>query len=143
VEVVTAWIVLGVILLIAELFIPGFAIAMFGIACIFSGILAAVGVTFNGQLIAFGVTTAVMFVTVRPMVLKHLDARHVKTNVDALVGKTGVVTQRIDPAAHTGRVVVEGDDWRALSVEEVTVETGNRVQVVRVEGTKLFVKRSA
>lgn len=137
----TLWIVAGVLLLILEMFTPGFAAAVFGIACIFAGALAYFDVSFNGQLIGFAVMTLVLFVTVRPLVLKYMDrGRHVRTNVDALIGKVGVVTQRIDPETLTGRVVVEGDDWRAVPIEEATIEQGQRVDIVAVKGTKLFVK---
>jgi len=138
----TAWVVAGMVLLIAEIFVPGFAVAAFGLACLAAGASAFLGWGTNAQLLTFAATTAFVFLTIRPVVLRYLDAHggRVRTNVGGLIGKTGVVSQRIDPASHTGRVVVEGDDWRAIPVDEEPLETGRQVQVVGVEGTKLFVR---
>lgn len=63
-----------------------------------------------------------------------------RTNVDALLEKTGLVTERIDGLAGTGRVKVGGEDWRADAVDDSTIETGSRVRVVRIEGITLKVQ---
>jgi membrane protein implicated in regulation of membrane protease activity len=56
------------------------------------------------------------------------------------VGKTGRVSERIDRAANTGRVIVEGDDWRAVSENDVPIESGARVEIIRVDSTILLVR---
>jgi membrane protein implicated in regulation of membrane protease activity len=138
----TIWVVLGIALLIAEVFIPGFAVAAFGLACIAAGICAFLDWGLNVQLMTFAAVTLFVFVTIRPLVLRYLDAHggHFRTNVGALVGKVGVVSQCLDPASHTGRVVVEGDDWRAIPIDGSPLESGRQVEVVGVQGTRLFVR---
>src|SRR5213076_2955211 len=69
------------------------------------------------------------------------SSREIRTNVDALLGRVGVVSERIDPASGRGRIVVEGEDWRAASLMDTALEQGARVIVVRVEGTTLFVDK--
>lgn len=139
----TTWIIAGIVLLIAEVFIPGFAVAALGLAGIVTGLAALYGAGLNGQLLIFAVTSLFVFITIRPLVLKYLDRRdvQVQTNAEALVGRMAIVSERIDPQAHTGRVDVFGDNWRAIAVDNAVCEPGQRVEVVRVEGTKLFVKR--
>ena len=61
--------------------------------------------------------------------------------MDALAGKTGVVTERIAPGVRPGRVLVEGENWRGASVDGVVLEPGTRVMVVQVDGTTLMVER--
>lgn len=138
----TVWVVVGIALLTAEIFIPGFAVAAFGLACIAAGICAYLEWGLNVQLLTFAVVTVFVFVTIRPLVLRYLDASggRVQTNVAALVGKIGVVSQRIDPSAHTGRVVVEGDDWRAVPIDNLPLDAGRKVEVVGVQGTSLYVR---
>jgi len=46
----------------------------------------------------------------------------------------GIVSERIDPTTGKGRVLVEGEDWRAASLMDAALEPGTRVMVVRVEG---------
>jgi membrane protein implicated in regulation of membrane protease activity len=138
----TVWVVVGIALLIAEIFIPGFAVAAFGLACLAAAACAFLNWGLNVQLLTFAAVTLFVFVTIRPLVLRYLDAHggHVQTNVGGLVGKIGVVTQRIDPATHSGRVVVEGDDWRAVPIDDAPLDTGRRVEIVGVQGTRLFVR---
>lgn len=83
-----------------------------------------------------------VFFGIRPLFLKHFDlsGRGVKTNVDALVGKTAIVSERIDPDTNKGRVIIEGENWRGQSADEAFIEVGEKVTVVRVEGTKLVVR---
>jgi len=58
--------------------------------------------------------------------------------VDALLGKTGVVTERIAPGG-TGRVKVEGEDWRGASSD--VLEPGTLVTIIQVDGTTLMVEK--
>ena len=60
---------------------------------------------------------------------------------DALAGRVGIVSERIDPATGKGRVLVEGEDWRAASLMDAALEPGTRVMVVRVEGATLYVDK--
>ncbi len=136
------WIIAGVLLLIGEIFTPGFLLASFGLACFASGLVAALSFGLKAQVIIFSVITLVVFFGIRPVILKyfHRSGSGLKTNVDALVGKKGVVIDLIDPAFNTGRVIVDGENWRGISVDDETIEKDARILVIRVEGTKLFVK---
>ena len=49
------------------------------------------------------------------------------------------VTEDIDNLAAHGRVEVLGNDWAARSTENVRIQKGTKVQVVRIEGVKLIV----
>lgn len=64
-----------------------------------------------------------------------------RTGVDALLGKTGIVTERIEPHTGTGRVKVEGEDWRGASSDGTVIEPGTRVTIIQVDGTTLMVEK--
>ncbi len=138
------WVIVALILLIAEVFVPGFLAASFAIGCFFSAIVAAAGFGLKGQILGFIAGTLVAFFGVRPFFTKYCykASGGIKTNVDALSGTTGRVTEAIDPASGSGRVRLGGDDWKAVSVEDQAIEAGALVEVVRIEGVKLFVKPS-
>jgi membrane protein implicated in regulation of membrane protease activity len=40
-----------------------------------------------------------------------------------------------------GRVIVEGENWRGVSVDGAVLEPGTPVMVVQVDGTTLMVER--
>src|SRR5437667_9452140 len=91
--------------------------------------------------LSFAAGTLLSLVGIRPFLLRYLHPRgtEIRTNVDALAGRVGIVSERIDPATGKGRVLVEGEDWRAASLMDAALEPGTRVMVVRVEGATLYV----
>jgi len=138
------WTVAGVLLLVAEMFAPGFWLACVAIGCFAAGLVGLAPVGLTGQVIAFAASTLASLVGIRPFLRRHFrleSGTGVRTNVDALLGKTGVVTERIDGGARSGRVIVEGENWRGASVDQAVLEPGTRVMVVQVDGTTLMVER--
>ena len=63
-----------------------------------------------------------------------------KTNADALLGRKAIVSERIDAAQHTGRVAVDGDDWKAVSSDGAVIEKGTEVTIVKMDSIILTVK---
>ena len=66
-----------------------------------------------------------------------------QAGVDALLGKRGVVLERIDPVSRQGRVKVDGEDWRGASVDDTPIEVGARITVIQVDGTTLMVEKES
>jgi membrane protein implicated in regulation of membrane protease activity len=138
------WFVAAVLLLIAEMFTPGFWLACAAIGCLAAGVVGLI--PFTGlalQTITFAVTSVLSMVGLRPVLARHFlltGSRSLRTGVDALLGKTGVVTERIEPG-RTGRLVVEGEDWRGVSLDATVIEPGARVTVIQVDGTTLVVEK--
>lgn len=142
-ELWVIWIIVGILLIIGEIFTPGFLLACFGLACCAAGLIAALTFGLRAQIITFSLTTLALFFGIRPIMLKYLhkSGSKLKTNIDALIGRNGVVVERIDGASGTGRVLVGGENWRGVSVDEKVIEKGEKIEVVRVEGTKLLVRK--
>lgn len=136
------WVIVAIVLFIAEIFTPGFLLACFGVACLAAGLVSFFGLRIEVQIITFSISTIVVFFGIRPFMLKYFysSAAKIKTNVDALVGKTGIVSERIDPNTNKGRVIVGGEDWKGVSIDETVIEVGEKITVVKVDGTKLLVK---
>lgn len=85
-----------------------------------------------------GIITAISFFG---LVSIGLKARKVPviTGFESLAGKTGFARTNLEPS---GSVHVAGEIWSADLVEgEQTVQTGERVKVVRVDGLRLKVKK--
>ncbi|MBK9075420.1 MAG: NfeD family protein [Flavobacteriales bacterium] len=121
-------------LCIAEIFVPGFWLLCLGIGCIGGSITAAVHLGPSAQLLAFSAMSLVAFFTIRPLLMKRMwKDTGVRTNVDALVGQRGRVTQDFEPGLRLGRVSAAGDDWRAECTTDRALRIGDLVDVVRVE----------
>ncbi|MBV6404931.1 MAG: NfeD family protein [Flavobacteriales bacterium] len=135
------WAGMGLLLLIAEIFVPGFFLLCLGIGCAGGSIAAALGAGPSMQLLAFSAVSLVAFFTIRPLLMKKLwTGETVRTNVDALIGRRARVTQDFEPALRLGRVAIDGDDWRAECTTDRALRTGDLVDIVRVESNTLVVK---
>jgi membrane-bound serine protease (ClpP class) len=66
--------------------------------------------------------------------------RPVLTGQESLVGQSGVAKTRVEPL---GQVQAAGELWSAVAAEgSARIRKGDRVEVVRVEGLRLIVKKS-
>ncbi len=143
-EVWHIWVIVALLFGIAEIFAPSFIAMSIAIGCLLAALGAGFDASFKMQLLLFSAGTAIAFFTVRPFMLKfaHRKNNTVKTNVDALVGKTGRVTEAIDNSLATGRAMVEGDDWRVLTQDDSIVNVGEMVEVMKVDSTRLIVRKA-
>ena len=138
------WIVLAALLLVAEMLAPGFWLACVAIGCLAAGITGLLPIGLVGQVAVFALATDGSLLGLRPLLLRRFlrsRSTDLRTNVDALIGKTGYVSLRIEAGSRPGRVIVEGEDWRGVSVDDITLEPGTKVTVLQVDGTTLVVER--
>lgn len=143
-EIWHIWVIVALIFGIIEIFTPSFIAFSIAIGCLFSAAAAGFDTSIKIQLLAFSIGTAIAFFGVRPFMMRfaHKKSNAVKTNVDALIGKTGRVTEAINNAQNTGRAIVEGDDWRAISEDNSVINAGETVEVIKVDSTRLIVKKT-
>jgi len=143
IEVWHIWIIVAVFLFIIEIFAPTFLSSCLALGCIASGIFAYFGFGIKVQLIMFSIGTLASFFGVRPFMLKyaHKKSGKIKTNMDALAGKTGRVSVTIDSSQNQGRVIVDGDDWKAETENNEIINVGERVEVLKIDSTILIVKQ--
>ncbi len=138
------WVIVAILLFIGEIFAPTFLLACLGLGCLVSAISAGLGFGLKGQLVGFILGTLVSYGGVRPFFQKfmHRPSERARTNVDALIGKVGRVVVTVEPTTPSGRVIVGGDDWRAVNSEDGMIEPGASVEVLRIEGTTLYVRKA-
>lgn len=118
----------------------------FYLTCLALGALAAVladacCLPFWCQLIVFAAVTAVSIFFLRPYLVRtiHRNADHRLSNTDALLGRTGRVTEAI-PADGYGRVQIDGDYWKARSEHAEAFAEGQTVRVVSRESVIISVE---
>ena len=137
------WIIIALIFVIIEMFTSGFAVMCISIGCLFGAVASAIDWELKWQLLVFAIGTALAFMTVRPLVYKFFynKSHEVKTNMDALVGRKALVTERIEGELHPGRVKVDGDDWKAISLEAEAIEVGEAVEITALNSVIVTVKK--
>jgi membrane protein implicated in regulation of membrane protease activity len=139
------WTVLGVILIIAEIFTLGFVLFWFGIGALVAALAAFFGVGFFGQFFIFAVVSIALTLLTRTIFasyFSHGDADQVKTGIDSLPGQIGTVTSASKGALNSGEVKVFGSTWTAFpDVGEKPLLEGEKVEVVRIQGASIYVRR--
>lgn len=136
------WLIIGVLLIIVEIFTPGFFAASMGIGAFAAALAAFLHASLTIQLIVFSIVSVVAIFGLRPFIVRYLyAANEVKTNADALLGKMGTVTSAPDATTELGRMRVDGDEWQytlAGGVGEVKV--GQKVRIVARDSIILTVE---
>ena len=142
-EIWHIWVIVALVFVIVEIFTTGFAVMCISFGCLFGAAASALDWDIKWQLLAFAVGTVLAFMTVRPLVYKlfYKKGEEVKTNVEALVGRLAIVTERIEGELHAGRVKVDGDDWKAVSLDAEPIEVGEAVEVTAINSVILTVKK--
>ena len=136
------WMYAAIILFIIELFTPGFIVACLGIGSVIASLIAYIGLDLDAQLIGFAVSTLLSLFVIRPMLYNKNGAEDkIQTNTEALIGRKARVTEIINSTLNTGRVSIDGDVWRAKSVDGETIEINNQVQVLSINSTIVTVKK--
>ncbi len=135
------WAIVAVICLILELSSGDFFIICFSIGAVFAAIAAALSLSFYWQLALFTLFSVIAIFTVRPLALRYLHKNDPNraSNADALLGRTGRVTEEI-PADGTGYVQIDGDLWRAVSSNKTAIKQGVSVRIVGRESTIVTVE---
>ena len=144
-EVYQIWLIAAIVLAILEIATAGFGVICFAVGAGFSALAAGLGANVTWQIVIFAIVSLLTFIFLRPVVMRLLDKRSkdVKTNANALIGRRGVVSERIDAAQHTGRVAVDGDDWKAVSENGEVIEKGTSVEIVKLDSIIVTVKQLA
>ncbi|MBQ4045560.1 MAG: NfeD family protein [Lachnospiraceae bacterium] len=136
------WLIICGVLIVMEMSTVSLTTIWFAGGAFIAFIVQKLGFGFTGQLLVFAIVSLVLLIFTRPIVKKHLNTRTTRTNVEAMEGKTGVVTEKISNLKDTGLVRVAGQIWTARSHDDgEEFEKGDQVQVLRVSGVKLIVKR--
>lgn len=139
------WLVLGVGLIIAEIFTLGFVLFWFGIGAIAAALVGLLGGGFRLQFLVFAIVSialTAMSRTIFAKYLSHRDEDAMKMGVDSLPGQVGTVMSASKGALMEGAVKVYGSTWTAFPADgETELIEGEKVEVVSVKGSSIYVRR--
>ena len=133
------WAIIAVVCLILELSSGDFFIICFSIGAVFAIVGTILGLNVYWQLFIFAIFSLLSVLFVRPVALRYLHKNDPNraSNADALIGRTGRVTEEIK-ADGNGYVQIDGDLWKAVSTVDIPV--GTSVRVIGRESTIITVE---
>lgn len=142
-EAYQIWLIAAIALVIFEICSATFGAICFAIGAGFSAFAAGLGAGVTWQIVIFAVVSLLTFIFLRPFMLKFMDrkSKDVKTNAEAIIGRKGIVSERINAEQHTGRVAIDGDDWKAVSEDGSIIEKGSSVEIVKMDSIIVTVKQ--
>lgn len=134
------WLVLMVAFLIVEGACPFHLVSIWFAA----GSLVALLVSLLGgavwlQITLFLVVSVALLILLWPLVRKIITPKIEQTNVDAVIGSTGLVTVAIDNVTAEGQVKLGAMYWTARSTSGEKIPEGTLIRADRIEGVKVYV----
>lgn len=134
------WLIVSILCLILELTNGDFFIFCFAVGGVAGVITSLVTDSIAAQVIVFAIVSLLSIFFVRPVILTYFHKPGRKSNAEALIGKSGRVTDAI-PANGYGYVQIDGDSWKAHTADGTPIEAGARVEVLSMDSIIITVKR--
>ena len=133
------WLILLVVFLLAEAATVGVVSMWFALGALAAMVTALLHGPVWLQTVLFVVVSTGLLLALRPLVRKYLSPNLTATNVDSVVGSTGIVTAAIDNVSAAGQVKLGAMEWTARSTSGQPIPVGTLVKVDRMEGVKAYV----
>jgi len=139
------WIVLGVVLVVAEIFTLGFVLLWFGIGAFVAALAGWIGLGFIWQFLIFATVSIALTAVSRTIFAKYFASSEedsIKMGMDSLPGQIGTVIIASQGTLNEGAVKVYGSTWTAFPIEsEAPLIEGEKVEIVRVKGSSIYVQK--
>ncbi len=134
------WLAAAVIFLIIELLTPSLLFICFVVGSVAAGAYSYFSPDqYYWQIGIFLIVSISLIPPTRVLAKRLTKPSAQKSNVDALIGKTGKVVKTIDPD-DGGQVQIGSEVWIAGASQKL--EPGARIKVVSVSGARLYVEPS-
>lgn len=131
------WLVLFVVLALFELATVNLVSIWFSFGALITTFVSLATDNVMIHLAVFTITSILLLLLTKPFVRKLKKKDIVPTNLDQVIGKVGVVTEKIEKDG-IGEVKVLGKKWSAYSDKEI--EENSKVKVLSINGVKLKVE---
>lgn len=133
----TLWLAAAAVLLLLEVFTPGFLLACLAVGAAGASAGAALELPLEAQLALFSVFSGLSLWLLRPVLRTWFSATGAKTNQDALIGAVGRVESDV-VAGQRGYVKLDGDSWAFEADRDYAAAT--KVRITHRDGNVVTVE---
>lgn len=131
-------VIVGVVLIIVEIFTPVMFFLNLALACFVTASLAYYISDWNILVPVFVVFSAIFLLFLRPILMRTKNNGSQSTGVDAkYIGKIAKVTQTVTETG--GLVSIYDERWNARSENGQEIPVGAEVKIVRIDSLMLYV----
>lgn len=131
------WLIFFIILVIIELITVNLVTIWFALGALITSLVSLYTTDTVILLAFFVVTSLLLLILTKPVVKKLKVKKVVATNLDQVIGKTGIVSVPIEKDK-IGEVKVLGKTWSAYSDKEISKD--KKVKILSISGVKLKVE---
>jgi len=129
--------VIGVILVIIEMFSITFVFLWIGIACILAAIVSYLTGSIILTFITFIISALILWLSTKNFAKRIHQHRTIENGVNSLIGKEVIVSSVELTDDSLGTTKVYGDEWTIRSTEPLVLN--EKVIVKKIEGATLYV----
>ena len=133
------WLVLLIVFLVVEATTVTLVSLWFAAGALLALLVSFFGAAIWLQVLIFLAGSSIALAALRPMARKYIKPKVTATNVDAVIGSTGLVTVAVDNVTAAGQVKLGAMVWSARSTSGDPIPEGTLVRADRIEGVKVFV----
>lgn len=134
------WLIAAGIFFIAEMITVGFLIFWLGVSALLAMCTSFITDNLFIQTAVFVVSSCILIPFTKPLISNFVTKDDgVKTNAFSFIDKQGVVVSTIS-SNENGQVKVKGELWSATCEENITINVGEKVKVLKIDGVKLIVE---
>lgn len=131
------WLIFFIILVIIELITVNLVTIWFALGALITSLVSLYTTDTVILLAFFVITSLLLLILTKPVVKKLKVKKVVATNLDQVIGKTGIVSVPIEKD-QIGEVKVLGKTWSAYSDKEISKD--KKVKILSISGVKLKVE---
>ncbi len=137
------WAVLAALAFVGELLSVSFFLLFFSLGAVAGLIVASSGLGIAAQAVAFVAASALSMAILRPALMHRISFRGSERYVGrgSITGKSGVVTDPIEPGGSGTVRIGSGEFWTARAIyPEQRIESGTRIRVLDADGITALVE---
>ena len=134
------WLVVAILFAIGELMTTTLTLIWFSIGAIILIFISNIIDSILIQIIIFSIISTLMLIIATKKFINQDKNYKYNTNLQAIINKKGIVKETIHQN-QVGIVIIEGEAWSAISYDNDKIEKEEIVEVLKIEGVKVVVKK--
>ncbi len=136
------WVVVAALAFVGEVFTVSFFLMFFAVGAVVGLLAAFLGFGIGAQVVGFILASLLSMVVLRPRLVNRLSlASSEGYESKRITGKSGVVTEPIEPDGSGTVRIGSGEFWTARSLYgNGTIEKGTKVRVLDTDGLTALVE---
>ncbi len=134
------WLGLAVLLGVGEVLTAGFFLLPFVVGGGMAALISWLGLSLLAQWLVFFGVSLLSWAVLHRYIKTQDSGGQPQLGANRWTGATGLVLEEVDQISGKGMVRIFGEEWRAIvEAGQENIATGDTIEVIRVEGTKLIV----